>query len=77
MKKSHSMGKYFSYSTRHDELMGTSPQISVARIRVKLERNGTRVTATHSLLYSEIRLNKLLKIYQLNNGVEWSLTGED
>eukprot|EP00171_Calliarthron_tuberculosum_P019558 IDg19558t1 len=77
MKKAHSMGKHFSYSTRYDELMDICLQVSAARIRIKLDINGTRVTAMHGLLYSEIRLNKPLKIYQLNKQVDWKLSDED
>eukprot|EP00173_Palmaria_palmata_P002325 Plantae.Rhodophyta-Palmaria_palmata.ctg2465.p1 GENE.Plantae.Rhodophyta-Palmaria_palmata.ctg2465~~Plantae.Rhodophyta-Palmaria_palmata.ctg2465.p1 ORF type:complete len:263 (+),score=36.38 Plantae.Rhodophyta-Palmaria_palmata.ctg2465:561-1349(+) len=54
MNKSHNAGKHFSYSTRHDELTLLCLQVDSARMRIKLDVNGTQITAKHCLLVSLI-----------------------
>lgn len=77
MKTAHDMGKYFSYSTRHDALLECCRTVGAAEIRIKLDINGTRITAKHGLLHSILRLNKSLKLYAMKNNVDWSLDTKD
>lgn len=65
MKTAHDMGKYFSYSSRSDNLMNCCDNVGAARVRIKLDISGTRMTAKYEILHSLIRLNKALKMYQL------------
>eukprot|EP00173_Palmaria_palmata_P005208 Plantae.Rhodophyta-Palmaria_palmata.ctg8739.p1 GENE.Plantae.Rhodophyta-Palmaria_palmata.ctg8739~~Plantae.Rhodophyta-Palmaria_palmata.ctg8739.p1 ORF type:complete len:413 (-),score=98.00 Plantae.Rhodophyta-Palmaria_palmata.ctg8739:123-1319(-) len=71
------MGKFFSYSTKNDELAECCRAVSSAVIRIKLDVNGTRVTAKHGLLHSILRLNKALKLFQMKNDVDWALDQSD
>mmetsp|Transcript_17226 Transcript_17226/g.55920 ORF Transcript_17226/g.55920 Transcript_17226/m.55920 type:complete len:852 (-) Transcript_17226:375-2930(-) len=78
MKKAHDMAKYFSYGKRADDLLAMSKGIDGPEIRLKLDLNETRVTARHSLLHSELRLNRALKCYQLQHAkVPWKVTEKD
>ena len=76
MKKCHSMAVHFSYGTRQQDLMKFAENVpgGLAKIKLKLDLNDTRVSARHSLLYSEIRLNKGLKLYALAKEQPWQLT---
>ena len=77
MKVAHDMGKYFSYSTRHSDLVDCCKAAGAAAIRVKLDVNGTRVTAQHGLLRSLLRLNKALKLFQMKYSPTWALEPMD
>jgi hypothetical protein len=76
MKKCHSMAVYFSYGKRHKELLKFRSNVpgGLAQIKLKVDLNDTRVSARHGLLYSEIRLNKGLKLYAIANEQPWQLT---
>jgi hypothetical protein len=76
MKKCHAMAVYFSYGKRHSQLLQFSNNVpgGLAPIKLKLDLNDTRVSARHGLLYSEIRLNKGLKLYGIANEQSWQLT---
>ncbi len=64
MKKAHTLGTYFSYSNRHGKLMSFRMQVpDQPELRIKVDLNTTRVAAQHSLLYSELQLNRLLRLY--------------
>lgn len=71
------MGKYFSYSTRHEELFECSKSVQTAIIRIKLDVNGTRVTAQDGLLHFILRRNKAPSCYQMNKDVRWELVASD
>ena len=77
--KCHKMATYFSYSTRHSELMNLQESTpgGFATIRIKVDLNETRVSAVYFLLLSEIRLNKPLQAYAAMNEVTWKLTLEE
>lgn len=77
MEKAHKMATYFSYGNRHDELMTVGNTCEAPNLRLKVDLNGTRVTAKHGLLYSELRLNRPLKLYALQNSVPWKLSDEE
>lgn len=76
-KTAHDMGKYFSYSTRNDDLAECCKSVEAATLKIKLDINGTRVTAQHGLLYSILRLNKALMLFQMKYAVDWSLKPTD
>eukprot|EP00854_Cymbomonas_tetramitiformis_P031186 gene31186-39149_t len=65
MKSAHDMGVHFSYGTRHDSLMAIIGATigKVPPIKIQVDLNTTRVAAQHSLLHSELRLNRALKSY--------------
>jgi hypothetical protein len=75
MKKANTMCTYFSYGKRHEYLMDTSKVLrGIPNIRIKVALDGTRIAAQHSLLYSEVRLNKALKMYGDANTCDLVLT---
>jgi hypothetical protein len=79
MQKCHSMAVHFSYGTRHKNLLKFTDIVpdGMAQIKLKVDLNDTRVSARHGLLYSEIRLNKGLKLYALaNEQPSWQLTAD-
>jgi hypothetical protein len=64
MKKAHRLGTYFSYSTRHAELMSFRQQIKdQPELKIKVDLNTTRIAAQQGLLNSELKLNRLLRLY--------------
>ena len=71
MQKTHALGVHFSYSNRHSELLEFRKIIhDQPGIRLVVDLNTTRCAAQHSLLFSEMRMNRLLKSYiasQKNN----------
>jgi len=70
MKKANDMGTYFSHGKRHDFLMDTGKVLrGIPRIRIQVALNGTRIVAQHSVLYSEMRLNRALKMNDEANKV--------
>jgi hypothetical protein len=78
------MGTYFSYGTRHSELIEigqkNEPQ-RVPGIKVQIDLNGTRVAAKHGLVFSLLRLSRALKVYAITKEAEiksvWSFSNED
>ena len=71
MTCAHDLAVHFSYSKRHSQLLEFRAHIvSQPSIKLAVDHNRTRVAARHSLLYSEMRMNRLLKSYiaaQKNN----------
>ena len=64
MKKAHVLGTYFNYTTRHSKLMSFRQQLKdQPELRIQVDLNTTRVAAQHGLLYSELKLNRLLRLY--------------
>lgn len=55
MKLAHKVGTHFSYSNRLDVLHRHAKGMEVAKIRIQVDLNGTRIAAQHGLLYSLIR----------------------
>eukprot|EP00173_Palmaria_palmata_P002616 Plantae.Rhodophyta-Palmaria_palmata.ctg2734.p1 GENE.Plantae.Rhodophyta-Palmaria_palmata.ctg2734~~Plantae.Rhodophyta-Palmaria_palmata.ctg2734.p1 ORF type:complete len:278 (+),score=27.42 Plantae.Rhodophyta-Palmaria_palmata.ctg2734:373-1206(+) len=75
MGKGHDAGKWFSYGTRHNLLMLHCPSVGAAKVRIKLDLNGTRVTARHGLLHSLCRLKRPLRMFQVESAsVPWKLS---
>ena len=64
MKKAHALAVHFSYNNRlkalfeFGNIMPNQPMI-----KLQVDLNGTRVAAQHSLMFSELRMNRLLKTY--------------
>lgn len=75
IRVAHVMGKFFSYSSRNEELAECSRAVASAVLRIKLDVNGTRLTAKHGLLHSILRLNKALNLLQIKSDVEWAGAG--
>jgi hypothetical protein len=69
----------FSYSTRLEKLWALGVQIrgGAPRLKFKTDLNGTRVAAKHMLLYSFLRMNKLLKLWMIAENPSWKLTEEE
>jgi hypothetical protein len=64
MKKAHKLGTYFSYGNRHAQLMTFRLQVKdQPELKIKVDLNTTRVAAQHGLLNSELKLNRLLRLY--------------
>ena len=64
MKKAHDLAVHFSYGTRQKDLLHFSTIVqNQPTIKLQVDLNGTRVAAQHSLLYSELRMNRCLKMY--------------
>ena len=64
MKKAHRLGTYFSYITRHSQLMSFRQQVKdQPELKIQVDLNTTRVAAQHGLLSSELKLNRLLRLY--------------
>ena len=64
MKIAHAMGVHFSYLNRHAKLLEFRKMIPDQPVlKLKVDLNETRNAARHGLLYSEMRMNRLLKAY--------------
>ena len=64
IKKAHTLGTYFSYINRHAKLMSLRLQVKdKPELKLKVDLNTTRVAAQHGLLYSDVKLNRLLRLY--------------
>ena len=78
VKKAHAVGAYFGYSTRGNDLsevgkgLGNCPDI-----RIAVDYNTTRIAAVHGLLFSELRLNRALKAYEVKYSPAWAFTSDD
>ena len=78
VSRAHKMGTYFGYSNRQNELEQVCKELGdVATVRIQVDFNSTRIAAVHGLLYSEIRLNRGLKAYELKHKPGWAFKGED
>jgi len=78
-KLAHKMGVHFSYGERQAKLYACADGINVAqpKIKIKLDLNGTRVAAQHCLFESELRLNRLLRVYQIKHTPDWKMSEGD
>ena len=64
MKKAHALAVHFSYSNRQHDLTNVGNVIpNQPTIMLQVDLNGTRVVAQHNLLFSDLRMNRLLKTY--------------
>ena len=71
MKKAHAVGVHFSYSNRMTTLLAFRGSIpNQPQIKIQVDLNGTRVAAQHGLLYCELRLNRLLRVYMAANKLD-------
>ena len=62
IKKAYALAVHFSYNNRQQDLTdfgNVIPNQPTSKLQVDL--NGTRVAAQHNLLFSELRMNRLLK----------------
>ena len=76
-KKVHKMGTHFSYAKRRSKLHDIAKSVNGPVIRLKLDLNKTRVASVSSLFYSELRMNKALKMYSATGNFEWTLSTEE
>ena len=64
LKKAHALVVHFSYGNRHKDLLHYSTLVqNQPGIKLQVDLNSTRVAAQHSLLFSEMRMNRCLKMY--------------
>ena len=76
--RAHKLGAYFGYSTRMEQLHAVGKILGeVPEITIKVDYNTTRIAAVHGLLYSEMRLNRGLRQYELQFNPGWAFKGED
>lgn len=78
-KLAHKMGTHFSYGERTNKLHACAEGIVVPqpKIKIQVDLNGTRVAAQHGLFFSELRLNRLLRVYQIKHAPDWTITEAD
>ena len=74
MKHAHAVAVFFSYGTRHRELIALGALIEggVPNVRTKTDLCTTRVAARQSVLWSLLRLNKALKLYMSTHRPDWA-----
>jgi hypothetical protein len=76
--RAHKLGAYFGYSTRLEQLEEVGNTLGgVPKIKIQVDYNTTRIAAVHGLLYSELRLNRGLRQYELQFNPGWSFKAED
>ena len=78
--RAHKMGTHFGYSNRQNELETVCKELGdVPVVSIQVDYNTTRVAAVHGLLFSEIRLNRGLKAYEIKHkpGWEFNKVGDD
>ena len=63
MAKAQDMATYFSYSTRHTELLNSANLCNGPTLKLQPALNGTRVAAKHTLLDSEVRMSGPLQVF--------------
>ena len=61
--KAHKMAAHFSYGSRRNKLIEIAKSINGPEIRLKLDLNTTRVASVRELFFSELRMNKSLRMY--------------
>ena len=86
MKKAHALAVHFIYSNRQHDLIDFGNVIpNQPTIKLQVDLNGTRVAPQHNLLFSELRMNRLLKTYMASKHgtianplvqTEWSCISE-
>jgi hypothetical protein len=78
ISRAHKLGTYFGYSTRANDLEEVGKKLgNVPNVKIQVDYNTTRISAVHGLLYSEIRLNRGLKAYDLEFSPGWDFKAED
>jgi hypothetical protein len=83
-KKAHALGTYFSYNKRHGKLISFRLQVKdQPELRIQVDLNTTRAAAQHGMLYFELLLNRLLRLYMSVqadapkfNDDDWDATAE-
>ena len=64
MKNAHKLGTYLSYINRHSQLMSFRQQVKdQPELKIQVDLNTTRVAAQQGLLNTELKLNRLLRLY--------------
>jgi hypothetical protein len=76
MAAAHAMGVHFSYGNRFTVLCAFATTLACASIKIKVDLNGTRIAAQWGLLFSCLRMNRALKMYQLQNPGSFAMTDE-
>ena len=76
-EKAHKMAAHFSYGSRRSKLMEIARSVNGPVIRLKLDLNTTRISAERDLFFSELRMNKSLKMYCTTGNFGWSLTNDE
>ena len=69
VKKAHAVALWFSIGDRTSKLFEAADSLQdsdVPKVRLQLDHNTTRVAAQHRLLFSLIRMNKSLKMFELS-----------
>jgi len=78
VQRAHKLGAYFGYSTRLEQLEEVGNTLGgVPNIKIQVDYNTTRIAAVHGLLYSELRLNRGLRQYELQFNPGWPFKAED
>ena len=70
LKKLHKLGVHFSFSTRFQTMilmLKSNPGLRSPTIRIAVDLNTTRVSARLNLIYSALRMHKLLLVYAAVN----------
>jgi hypothetical protein len=78
VQKAHKLGAYFGYGSRAEQLTEIGKTVGgVPDIKIQVDYNTTRIAAVHGLLYSELRLNRGLRMYELQLNPGWGFKDED
>ena len=73
VQRAHKLGTHFGYGNRHEDLMAVGKDLGdCPTIKIKVDYNTTRIAAVHGLLYSELRLCRALKAYDLKYSPGWT-----
>ena len=75
--KAHKMAAHFSYGSRRNTLHDIAKSIDGPEIRLQLDLSTTRIASIHMLFFSELRMNKSLRMYSATGNYDWSLTTEE
>ena len=66
VEKAHAIGVYFSYGERVTNLSTIAKSMeNSANITIKVDKNGTRISAVYRLFHSLLRMHRALKSYEL------------
>ena len=78
VSRAHKLGTYFGYSDRYEKLAVICTSLGdVAKIKIAVDYNTTRISSVHGLLLSEIRLNRALRAYDLQHKPGWEFAEGD
>jgi hypothetical protein len=77
VQRAHKLGTYFGYSTRAHDLSAVGKAVgNCPDLKIQVDYNTTRIAAVHGLLYSELRLNRALKAYELKYTPKWEFKAQ-